>query len=208
VVVVPARRVPGPDFSSPITTVYPLINEHGRWTALFFVSYMLLCSTIMLDILVGVIIEGFRVLRNLQNEVPALAAGSMSSSPVARFNSAGLSTEGSDKEAYGSFEGRGLKWRQSSQSSSFTPDALFDADRDDGITPSEMLELEVSVNRLEKKLYSRLDPNGISSVDEGPDEDEVCQSEDDVGEEKEQVALLSAKGLTALKQVSGNFRTL
>lgn len=33
----------------------------GRWTALYFVMYMLFCATMMFDVLVGVVIEGFRV---------------------------------------------------------------------------------------------------------------------------------------------------
>ncbi|CAM9766329.1 unnamed protein product, partial [Sphacelaria rigidula] len=33
----------------------------GRWAALFFAAYMLLCATMMFDVLVGVVVEGFRV---------------------------------------------------------------------------------------------------------------------------------------------------
>ncbi len=41
--------------------LYPLIVESGRWTSLWFVSYMLFCSVFMMDVLAGVVIEGFRV---------------------------------------------------------------------------------------------------------------------------------------------------
>lgn len=33
----------------------------GRWSAIYFVAYMLFCATMMLDVLIGVVIEGFRV---------------------------------------------------------------------------------------------------------------------------------------------------
>lgn len=35
----------------------------GRWSALYFVSYMLFCATLVFDVLVGVVIEGFHVSR-------------------------------------------------------------------------------------------------------------------------------------------------
>eukprot|EP00903_Cladosiphon_okamuranus_P010280 g9732.t2 len=43
--------------------LYPLVNSvrAGRWSSIYFVAYMLFCSTMMLDVLVGVVIEGFRV---------------------------------------------------------------------------------------------------------------------------------------------------
>ncbi|CAM9499373.1 unnamed protein product, partial [Hapterophycus canaliculatus] len=43
--------------------LYPLVNSNraGRWSALYLVTYMLFCATMMLDVLTGVVIEGFRV---------------------------------------------------------------------------------------------------------------------------------------------------
>ncbi|CAN0026247.1 unnamed protein product [Ectocarpus fasciculatus] len=43
--------------------LYPLVdsNRLGRWSAIYFVAYMLFCATMMLDVLTGVVIEGFRV---------------------------------------------------------------------------------------------------------------------------------------------------
>lgn len=41
--------------------LYPLIDARGRASCIFFFAYMLFCSTIMLDTIVGVVIEGYRV---------------------------------------------------------------------------------------------------------------------------------------------------
>ncbi|CAM9588976.1 unnamed protein product [Ectocarpus sp. 4 AP-2014] len=43
--------------------LYPLVDSNplGRWSAIYFVAYMLFCATMMLDVLTGVVIEGFRV---------------------------------------------------------------------------------------------------------------------------------------------------
>jgi hypothetical protein len=46
--------------------IYLLYTTHltvqkGRWAALYFAAYMLFCSTIILDVLISVVIEGFRV---------------------------------------------------------------------------------------------------------------------------------------------------
>eukprot|EP00953_Heterococcus_sp_UTEX-ZZ885_P038715 19872-Heterococcus_DN1.PRE.3 len=41
--------------------LYPVIVQKGRWAALYFAAYMLFCSTIILDVLISVVIEGFRV---------------------------------------------------------------------------------------------------------------------------------------------------
>ncbi|CAM9717141.1 unnamed protein product [Scytosiphon promiscuus] len=43
--------------------LYPLVNSNraGRWSAVYLVAYMLFCATMMLDVLTGVVIEGFRV---------------------------------------------------------------------------------------------------------------------------------------------------
>lgn len=43
----------------------------GRWSSLFFVTYMLFCATMMLDVLVGVVIEGFRVSNKGPQQTPA-----------------------------------------------------------------------------------------------------------------------------------------
>ncbi len=41
--------------------LYPLIEASGWWTSWWFVSYMLFCSIFMMDVLTGIVIEGFRV---------------------------------------------------------------------------------------------------------------------------------------------------
>ncbi|CAM9168445.1 unnamed protein product [Ectocarpus sp. 12 AP-2014] len=43
--------------------LYPIVDSNplGRWSAIYFVAYMLFCATMMLDVLTGVVIEGFRV---------------------------------------------------------------------------------------------------------------------------------------------------
>lgn len=54
----------------------------GRWTALYFVMYMLFCATMMLDVLVGVVIEGFRVsTRGPQQELDAAATEGVPAHP-------------------------------------------------------------------------------------------------------------------------------
>ncbi|CAM9436438.1 unnamed protein product [Choristocarpus tenellus] len=56
--------------------LYPVIMAAtwGRWTSIYFVMYMLFCSTIMLDILVGVVIEGLRVSKSEKAGMTALPA--------------------------------------------------------------------------------------------------------------------------------------
>ncbi|CAM9781465.1 unnamed protein product [Pylaiella littoralis] len=43
--------------------LYPLVMSvrGGRWSAIYMVSYMLFCAIMMLDVLTGVVIEGFKV---------------------------------------------------------------------------------------------------------------------------------------------------
>lgn len=76
----------------------------GRWSALYFVTYILFCATMMLDVLVGVVIEGFRVsTKGPQQEPPAArtdttseagdGAMSSSSSVVDEDDEASLSGE-------------------------------------------------------------------------------------------------------------------
>eukprot|EP00752_Nemacystus_decipiens_P018420 g16518.t1 len=85
--------------------LYPLVNSvrAGRWSSIYFVAYMLFCATMMLDVLVGVVIEGFRVSTKgpdrLSAEILAVAASTPASTAAKNGSCGAGSDSGGDLDA-------------------------------------------------------------------------------------------------------------
>ncbi|CAM9191254.1 unnamed protein product [Chrysoparadoxa australica] len=113
--------------------LYPYIAEAGnRSCGIYFCVYMLFCSTIMLDILVGVVIEGFRV-----SDSNTVAPASSVASPVAQTSDG---------------RGKGRSRYKFTRQESVSSREMFLSGLHEGITPEDMRELEATVHAIGRKL--------------------------------------------------------
>ncbi|CAM9498188.1 unnamed protein product [Discosporangium mesarthrocarpum] len=157
--------------------LYPLIvaARWGRSTSIYFVLYMLFCSTIILDILVGVVIEGLRVSQSetrlaSPSQAPRTPPFPPFGSEVSNsdYSSNGQAQRGTAPASpsvdhwrgarvspspakYGGLGSRstGLKW---SGYRHVVAEDMFRSGLKEGITEEEAVELEDAVTAIEQRL--------------------------------------------------------
>eukprot|EP01084_Bolivina_argentea_P204744 349699_1 len=122
--------------------LYPMIVESGRWKSFWFLSYMFFCSLFMMDVLVGVVIEGFRVVYYIPKK----------GSPEEESPQTGRPENGSNPpRKHIGFE--------PSTWSPVAPEDMFQVGHYEGISESELKDLELTLHSVTGLLHTSQDGN-------------------------------------------------